>query len=112
MVPALPREIHHPKGSRVMRTTRTVPHPRWPGRKVAPAERRDRARARRVTEDLGLCTARLHVELERVRLGFEALRDEQRRANNIAVMEGADPTYARREAFVRQVVAARAGSAG
>jgi hypothetical protein len=55
-------------------------------------------------------TERLSSELAELRVSIQALRDDQRRANALAIMEGAEPCSAAREAGVRQALAARGGS--
>jgi hypothetical protein len=92
-----------------MRTTRTVPHPRWPGRKITPRARRVSRDQARLVAELGLVSSRLQAGLADLRGSFQALKAEQRRANILAIMEGAEPCYAQREAFVRQAVARHAG---
>lgn len=70
-----------------MHTTRTVPHPRWPGRKITPRARRmSRDRARFIAE-LGLVTSGLHAGLADLRAGFEALREDARRRRHLELME-------------------------
>jgi hypothetical protein len=85
-------------------STRTVPHPRWPGGKLSPQVQRiarESARNRRsltragfgATSRLWLATGyleettrMLQMELSALRASHQALADEARRANNIAVM--------------------------
>lgn len=79
-----------------MRCTRTVPHPRWPGRKVSAVERRARS------------SCPVVKALKSMAAELRAVAAEARRARALTMPDRTGPAYAQREAFVREAVG-RAG---